>query len=61
MLAAKAAPSFAGCVRRRIVRRQVERGDPSPLLLSGEAHVEHCVRFWVLPYEREVEILEQVQ
>lgn len=31
----------------------MERSGPSPLLLACEAHLELCVQFWVLLYERD--------
>lgn len=41
--------------------QQIVTGDSSPLLSSGETHVEFWVQFWGSQYRRERDILKQVQ
>jgi len=39
----------------------VERDHPFPLFLSGEAHLECCVQFWVFPYKKEMKMIEGLE
>jgi len=41
--------------------QQVEGGDSTPLLCSGEIHLQFCVHLWNPQNKKDMELLEQVQ
>lgn len=59
VLVAKTVNSILGCIREKIDSRR--RGDPCPLLSTGETLLECWVQCRAPHYTREMDVLETVQ